>query len=118
LREYAWYGEGSSGKTHPVGQLKPNNWGLYDMHGNVWEWVQDWYAEDYYKQRPNPDTDPQGPEKGEERVLRGGGYWLNQWFARCACRSRNDPASAATTSVFGLSCVHETLDSVPLNSGL
>jgi formylglycine-generating enzyme required for sulfatase activity len=93
LREYAWYGEGSSGTTHPVGQLKPNNWGLYDMHGNVWEWVQDWYAEDYYKQRPNPDTDPQGPEKGEERVLRGGCYWFTLRDARCAFRNWFDPFS-------------------------
>ena len=48
------------------------------MHGNVYEWVQDLHAEDYYKQRPNPDTDPQGPEKGEWRVLRGGCYRSNQ----------------------------------------
>ena len=91
LREYAWYDENADGTTHPVGQLKPNDWGVYDMHGNVWEWVQDWYAEDYYKRRPNPDTDPQGPEEGEQRVLRGGGSW-DQGLARCAYRGRLSPS--------------------------
>jgi formylglycine-generating enzyme required for sulfatase activity len=92
LKEYAWYNENSGRATHPVGQLKPNAWGLYDMHGNVLEWVQDWYARDYYyKQRPNPDTNPQGPEGGEMRVLRGGSFWATQRDARCACRFRVGP---------------------------
>ena len=50
---YAWYGEDfASGSTHPVGQKEPNGWGLYDVHGNVWEWVQDWYDERYYANSP------------------------------------------------------------------
>ena len=86
LGQAGWYKDNAAMKTHPVGQKHPNAWGLYDMHGNVYEWVQDWYAEGYYKQRPNPDSDPQGPEIGETRVLRGGGCWDYQRLARCTAR--------------------------------
>jgi formylglycine-generating enzyme required for sulfatase activity len=68
--QYAWWDENSGNVTHPVGQKKPNAWGLYDMHGNVWEWCADWYGEQYYKQ--SPLSDPTGPTNGTSRVLRGG----------------------------------------------
>ncbi|MEE8585033.1 MAG: formylglycine-generating enzyme family protein, partial [Acidobacteriota bacterium] len=75
LDEMGWYDANSGYETHPVGEKKPNAWGLYDMHGNVWEWVQDRYDPEYYASRPDPDTDPQGwPERGSCRVVRGGGW--------------------------------------------
>jgi len=89
LGDYAWWGSNSGGKTHPVGQKKPNAWGLYDMHGNVYEWCADWFG----SYASGVSTDPQGAASGGLRVLRGGA-WLgdDHLSKRCAFRGRNDPA--------------------------
>ncbi len=72
LAKYGWFEDNAGGRTHPVGQKKPNAWGLYDVHGNVWEWCGDWYDGDYYKK--SPGVDPPGPTTGASRVLRGGSW--------------------------------------------
>lgn len=79
------------GKTSAVGSYAPNAWGIYDMHGNVWEWCWDRYEKDYYAK--SPSKDPQGPAAGTNRVLRGGS-WINYGrFMRSACRSSASPTS-------------------------
>ena len=72
LKKSAWYSKNSNKTSHKIGQKKANGWGLFDMHGNVWEWCADWYDFDYYKKTIKEN--PLGLEKGFLKVLRGGSY--------------------------------------------
>jgi formylglycine-generating enzyme required for sulfatase activity len=85
LAEYAWCS--GTGGTHPVARKKPNAWGLYDMHGNVWEWCSDWLGP-YAAGRA---VDPQGPASGSQHVLRGGAWGDEPQYCRCAHRRSNVP---------------------------
>jgi formylglycine-generating enzyme required for sulfatase activity len=91
--KYTWYGGGSGGtsgsRIHPVGQKKPNGLGLYDMSGNAFEWVADWYDAKYYKK--SPSNNPQGPSSGTYRILRGGSGTFGKLSSRTTTRRSEQP---------------------------
>jgi|GEM_PF-5615654 len=85
---YGWFGGNAGGRTHPVGRKPPNHWGLHDMHGNVWEWCQDWFGTYPYRSQL---VNPQGPDIGFTRVVRGGSMRSPAWACRSACHRGAHP---------------------------
>ncbi len=110
LSDYAWVDNNAGGKPHPVGQKKPNPWGMYDMHGNVWEWCNDFYQVDYYQQ--SPEEDPRGPKTGETKVVRGGAWKFSADSCRSGYRYNEDPGYSDVCfgyDIYGFRCVKNAL---------
>ena len=106
LTAHAWFKENAAKTTHPVKQKSTNPWGLYDMHGNVSEWCNDFYSEGYEMQ--GEATDPRGPASGEERVLRGGSWASSDTSCRSSARASEEPGFADVCfgyEAYGFRCV-------------
>ena len=116
IDKVAWYDDNSGDKTHPVGQKPPNELGIYDMSGNVYEWCSDWY-EDYSS---GSQTNPKGPSSGQYRVLCGGSWGGYAWYCWVSYRYGSTPGTRLTDNGFRLCRSYEVfvlnLEGIPLGS--
>lgn len=106
LKEFGWFDKNSDGRPKPVGQKKANPWGLFDMAGNVWQWCNDFYKVDYYKE--SPKSDPRGPESGQNKVVRGGAWRFSADNCRSGYRYNESPGYADVCfgyDIYGFRCV-------------
>ncbi|MDJ0837580.1 MAG: formylglycine-generating enzyme family protein [Acidobacteriota bacterium] len=108
LKNYAWYGQDLDKGPQPVGSLKPNAWGLYNMHGNVVEWCWDWFDE--YEQ--GPMLDPKGPGQGLQRVVRSGGWFNSARYCRSANRRWYEPGKWPSYPGFRVAVVESVPEAV------
>ncbi|MFO1041723.1 MAG: SUMF1/EgtB/PvdO family nonheme iron enzyme [Planctomycetaceae bacterium] len=110
LLQHGHYNANSYGKTHRVGELKPNPFGLYDIHGNLWEWCVDWKIDGYFAKAPLED--PPGPSEGSERVSRGGSWFFEPQYLQSGMRGMSAPSRREPNSGFRLAA---SIDVVPQN---
>lgn len=106
LADYAWFETNSGGHPQPVGQKKPNPWGLYDICGNLWQWCNDFYGVEYYTQ--SPEKDPRGPKEGDTKVVRGGAWKFSGDNCRCGYRYNENPGYVDVCfgyDIYGFRCV-------------
>ena len=106
LEQHAWYAGNANKKTHAVGRKKPNAWGLYDMHGNVAEWCNDFYDPGYYQD--SPAKNPRGPADGDKNVLRGGHWDASAESCESTFRAGEDPGfsdACFARDAIGFRCV-------------
>jgi formylglycine-generating enzyme required for sulfatase activity len=106
LGDYAWFEKNSGGHPQPVGQKKPNPWGLYDICGNLWQWCNDFYGVEYYSQ--SPKENPRGPKEGDSRVVRGGAWKFSGDNCRSGYRYNENPGYVDVCfgyDIYGFRCV-------------
>ncbi len=124
LRQYAWFADNADQKTHPVGEKRPNGWGICDMVGNVSEWCEDVYSPTYYKESPAVDPHgPPSPGRDVKRVMRGGNWKASADMCRVSYRQgqrTGDTDACFYTDYCGFRCVRratlEELKQLPGNS--
>ncbi len=112
LDEYGWYSTNAGGRTHAVGTKSPNPFGLFDMHGNLQEWCQDFFDLKWYA--ASPPNDPNGPASGSTRVLRGGSR--NSFVSHCRSAYRDNPSPWSRSNHIGFRCVRVLAASAPTAS--